>query len=87
MVREPLDGWHERGCLGAALGAYVGLAGAVLKPASGLLECLAKTASGVGSTVRGWGEAPARPPLSAWAAVGVVGRSPGSLRPLRVPAP
>lgn len=65
MVREPLDGWYERGCLGAGLGAYVGLAGAVLKPASGLLECLATTASGAGATIRGWGEAPARPPLSA----------------------
>ena len=60
MVREPLDGWHERGYVGAALGAYVGIAGAFLKPASGLLECLAKTASGVGSAVRSWGEAPVR---------------------------
>lgn len=60
MVREPLDGWHERGYVGAALGAYVGIAGAVLKPASGLLECLAKTASGVGSAVLSWGEAPVR---------------------------
>ena len=60
MVREPLDGWHERGYVGAALGAYVGIAGTVLKPASGLLECLSKTASGVGSAVRSWGEAPVR---------------------------
>ena len=60
MVREPLDGWHERGYVGVALGAYIGLAGAVLKPASGLLECLAKTALGVGSAVLSWGEAPVR---------------------------
>jgi len=58
VVREPLAGWHERGAAGAALGAYVGLAGAVLKPMSGLLECLARTASGLSSAVHGWGEAP-----------------------------
>ena len=46
--------------MGAAMGAYIGLAGVVLKPASGLLECLAKTASGVGSAVLSWGEAQVR---------------------------
>lgn len=62
LVREPVVGYQDDGILGGILGVYIGGAGIILKPASGLLKLFASTATGVGSGIRQLGDEVVRVP-------------------------
>ena len=52
IVREPLQGWEDDRFLGLLVGILLGASGALLKPASGFLDCVAKILAGIGAGIR-----------------------------------
>ena len=51
LFRSPQLGWQTAGVSGACMGVGQGVAGLVLQPASGLLECVACTLTGLANQV------------------------------------
>ena len=56
VVREPLQGWEDDKTLGLLIGILLGTSGLILKPASGILDCLAKGFGGLGYGIRSLGD-------------------------------
>jgi hypothetical protein len=53
---------QDDGALGLVHGLYIGAAGILLKPLSGGLDCVGKLCTGVGGSIRAWGDDVARGP-------------------------
>lgn len=53
---------QDDGVLGLVHGLYIGTSGIILKPLSGSLDCVAKLCTGVGGSIRAWGDDVARGP-------------------------
>ncbi len=62
VVRDPLVGYQAGGAAGLALGVIIGGTGLVLKPSSGLLECISKGVNGLGMGILAWGDEVVRIP-------------------------
>ena len=62
VVRDPLVGYQAGGAAGLALGVVIGTTGLVLKPTSGLLECISKGVNGLGMGILAWGDEVVRIP-------------------------
>ncbi|DBA93880.1 TPA: hypothetical protein ACH3X3_013925 [Trebouxia sp. C0006] len=62
VVRDPLVGYQAGGAAGLALGVIIGGTGLVLKPTSGLLECISKGVNGLGMGILAWGDEVVRIP-------------------------
>ena len=62
VVRDPLVGYQAGGAAGLALGVVIGGTGLVLKPTSGLLECISKGVNGLGMGILAWGDEVVRIP-------------------------
>jgi hypothetical protein len=62
VVREPVVRYQDHGVSGGLLGIYIGTSGVFLKPASGLLQLFASTATGLGSGIRQLGDEVIRVP-------------------------
>eukprot|EP00884_Botryococcus_braunii_P017933 jgi/Botrbrau1/4823/Bobra.0325s0039.2 len=62
LVREPVVRYQDHGVVGGLLGVYIGASGVFLKPASGLLQLIASTATGIGSGIRQLGDEVIRVP-------------------------
>ena len=62
VVKDPLVGYQAGGAAGLALGLVIGGTGLVLKPTSGLLECISKAVNGLGMGILAWGDEVVRIP-------------------------
>lgn len=62
VVRDPLVGYQAGGAAGLALGVLIGGTGLVLKPTSGVLECISKAVNGMGMGILAWGDEVVRIP-------------------------
>ena len=61
-MKDPLVGYQAGGAAGLALGLLIGGTGLVLKPTSGLLECISKAVNGLGMGILAWGDEVVRIP-------------------------